>query len=105
MADLVERLCWRACAFAAGIAEIEGATVLDDVVFTQVCAEFGDDERADRVLARLLDDGTAWISGSTWRGRRVMRSSVSNWSTTDDRRRRDGHARRRPARRSRSPTA
>ncbi|MER6956648.1 hypothetical protein [Streptomyces sp. NPDC000618] len=53
VADLAERLCWHACTFAAGIAGIEGATVLDDVVFTQVCAEFGDDERTDRVLARF----------------------------------------------------
>ncbi|MEV6954614.1 pyridoxal-dependent decarboxylase [Streptomyces sp. NPDC051183] len=84
VADLVERLCRHASAFATGIAEIDGATVLNEVVFTQVCAEFGSDERTERVLTRLLDDGTAWISGSTWRGRRVMRISVSNWSTTDD---------------------
>ncbi|WP_328966876.1 pyridoxal phosphate-dependent decarboxylase family protein [Streptomyces sp. NBC_00239] len=84
VADLVERLCRHASAFAAGIAGIDGATVLNDVVFTQVCAEFGDDARTERVLAALLDDGTAWISGSTWHGRRVMRISVSNWSTTDE---------------------
>ncbi|WP_030293403.1 pyridoxal phosphate-dependent decarboxylase family protein [Streptomyces katrae] len=84
VADLVERLCRNASAFAAGIAGIDGATVLNDVVFTQVCAEFGDEERTERVLTRLLDDGTAWISGSSWHGRRVMRISVSNWSTTDD---------------------
>ncbi|MFD5426173.1 hypothetical protein ACFWI9_11845, partial [Streptomyces sp. NPDC127084] len=40
--------------------------------------------RTDRVLDRLLADGTVWISGSTWHGRRVMRISVSNWSTTDE---------------------
>ncbi|MFE9629628.1 pyridoxal phosphate-dependent decarboxylase family protein [Streptomyces sp. NPDC006463] len=84
VADLVDRLCRHASAFATGIAGIDGATVLNDVVFTQVCAEFGNDERTERVIARLLDDGTAWISGSTWHGRRVMRISVSNWSTTDD---------------------
>ncbi|MFD7974841.1 pyridoxal phosphate-dependent decarboxylase family protein [Streptomyces sp. NPDC059071] len=84
VADLVERLCRHAAAFATGIAGVDGATVLNDVVFTQVCAAFGGDDRTDRVLARLLDDGTAWISGSTWHGRRVMRISVSNWSTTDD---------------------
>ncbi|WP_406187067.1 pyridoxal phosphate-dependent decarboxylase family protein [Streptomyces sp. NBC_01006] len=84
VADLVERLCRHADAFATGIAGIDGATVLNDVVFTQVCAEFGSDERTERVLTRLLADGTAWISGSTWRGRRVMRISVSNWSTTDE---------------------
>ena len=84
VAGLVERLCRHASAFASGIAAIEGATILNDVAFTQVCAGFGDDERTDRVLARLLDYGTAWISGSTWHGRRVLRISVSNWSTTDE---------------------
>ncbi|MFD3696891.1 pyridoxal phosphate-dependent decarboxylase family protein [Streptomyces sp. NPDC058646] len=84
VADLVDRLCRHAGAFAAGIAATDGATVLNEVVFTQVCAAFGDDGRTERVLARLLDDGTAWISGSTWHGRRVVRISVSNWSTTDD---------------------
>src|SRR6266511_3573801 len=67
VAELVERLCRHASSFAAGIAEMDGATVLNDVVFTQVCAEFGTDERTDQVLARLLEDGTAWISGSTVR--------------------------------------
>ncbi|MGN5385327.1 pyridoxal phosphate-dependent decarboxylase family protein [Streptomyces sp. JL7001] len=84
VADLVDRLCRHACAFADGIALIDGARVLNEVVFTQVCAEFGDDERTERVLTRLLDDGTTWISGSTWHGRRVMRISVSNWSTNED---------------------
>lgn len=84
VAELVERLCRHASAFATGITTTEGGTVLNEVVFTQVCAHFGDDGRTERVLARLLDDGTAWISGSTWHGRRVMRISVSNWSTTDE---------------------
>ena len=84
VAELVERLCRHASAFATGLAEIDGTKVLNDVVFTQVCAELGSDERTDRVVARLLEDGTAWISGSTWHGRRVLRISVSNWSTTDE---------------------
>jgi glutamate/tyrosine decarboxylase-like PLP-dependent enzyme len=84
VADLIDRLCRHASAFATGISAIDGATVLNDVEFTQVCAEFGDEERTERVLTRLLADGTAWISGSMWHGRRVMRISVSNWSTTDE---------------------
>ncbi|WP_405604776.1 pyridoxal-dependent decarboxylase [Streptomyces sp. NBC_01410] len=84
VADLIDRLCRHASAFATGISGIDGATVLNDVEFTQVCAEFGNEERTERVLTRLLADGTAWISGSIWHGRRVMRISVSNWSTTDE---------------------
>ena len=84
VADLVERLCDHAQAFAAGVASIDGAQVLNDVVYTQVCASFGDDARTRLVVQRMLDDGTAWMSGSIWRDRAVLRISVSNWSTTAD---------------------
>lgn len=81
--DLVDRLCRHATTFAAGIEAIPGATVLNDVVFTQVCAAFGADARTERVVERILADGTTWMSGSRWHGHRVLRISVSNWSTTD----------------------
>ncbi|HEX5088555.1 MAG TPA: pyridoxal-dependent decarboxylase [Nocardioides sp.] len=83
VSDLVERMAGHAAAFARGIEEIPGAEVLNDVVFTQVCVSFGDDERTRAVVARLLADGEAWMSGSVWRGRAVLRISVSNWSTTE----------------------
>ncbi len=82
--DMVERFVRHAQAFAHGIAEIPGATVLNDVVFTQVCVAFEDDERTQEVVRRLLADGEAWMSGSRWHGRRVLRIAVSNWSTTDE---------------------
>ena len=84
VAELVERLCRHASAFAAGLDDIEGATVLNDVEFTQVCATFGTDQGTEEVVRRLLADGTAWMSGSTWQNRSVLRISVSNWSTTEN---------------------
>ena len=84
VADLVDGLVAHAQRFADGLERIEGAEVLNDVVFTQVCAAFGEDERTRRVVARTLADSTAWTTGSTWRGRAVLRIAVSNWSTTDD---------------------
>ncbi|WP_322936261.1 pyridoxal phosphate-dependent decarboxylase family protein [Nocardioides bizhenqiangii] len=83
VAELVERMAGHARAFADGIAGIDGAEVLNDVVFTQVCASFGDDARTLDVVRRMLEDGTAWTSGSVWRERAVLRISVSNWSTTE----------------------
>ncbi|MEU8074437.1 pyridoxal-dependent decarboxylase [Catellatospora citrea] len=83
VADLVERLTRHARALADGIGAIEGATILNDVVFTQVCAAFADDARTREVTARLLAEGTAWMSGSRWHDRDVLRVSVSNWSTDD----------------------
>jgi glutamate/tyrosine decarboxylase-like PLP-dependent enzyme len=81
--ELVDRLCRHASAFAAGLDEIEGASVLNDVVFTQVCATFGTDQRTQEVVRRMLADGTAWMTGSTWHEQSVLRISVSNWSTTE----------------------
>jgi glutamate/tyrosine decarboxylase-like PLP-dependent enzyme len=83
VAELVDRLAGNARALADGIATIDGAEILNDVVFTQVCVGFGDDERTREVIRRLLEDGTTWMSGSHWRGRDVLRISVSNWSTDD----------------------
>jgi glutamate/tyrosine decarboxylase-like PLP-dependent enzyme len=83
-AELVDGFCRHAKAFAEGIAAIEGATVENDVVFSQVSASFGSDERTKQVTARLMADGTAWMTGSRWHGKAVLRISVSNWSTTDE---------------------
>lgn len=82
VADLVESMCQRAEAFAKGAQEIAGAEVLNDVDYTQVCLAFGSDEQTRAVVARVLEDGTAWMSGSVWHGRAILRISVSNWSTT-----------------------
>ncbi len=82
--SLVDGLVRNAKAIAAGIESIDGAQILNEVVFTQVCIAFEDDERTRAVTAQLLADGTAWMSGSRWRGRDVLRVSVSNWSTDEE---------------------
>jgi glutamate/tyrosine decarboxylase-like PLP-dependent enzyme len=83
VADLVDRLCRHAAALADGARRLPGVEVLNDVVFTQVCLAFGTDERTRQVGRRLLAGGTVWMTGSRWRGREVLRISVSNWSTDD----------------------
>jgi glutamate/tyrosine decarboxylase-like PLP-dependent enzyme len=82
--SLIDGLCGNAALFASGVAGLDGARVVNDVVFTQVCATFGSDSRTEEVTRRLLADGTAWMSGSRWHGESVLRISVSNWSTTAD---------------------
>jgi len=83
VADLVDRLCGHAKTFADGLGRLPGVEVLNDVVFTQVCASFGSDGRTRAVVEAMLADGTAWMTGSVWHDRAVLRISVSNWSTTD----------------------
>jgi glutamate/tyrosine decarboxylase-like PLP-dependent enzyme len=83
VADMVERFCARARRFADGLTAIDGVEVLNDVVFTQVVTSFGADEVTREVARRLLAEGTAWMTPSTWHGRAVLRISVSNWRTTE----------------------
>ena len=82
VADLVERCCHLAHRFADGLSAA-GVEVANEVVLNQVLVSFGDDARTDRVIEAIQRDGTCWMGGTTWRGRRLMRISVSNWTTTD----------------------
>lgn len=82
--DLVDRLAATARELAERIAALPGVEVLNEVVFTQVCLAFGDDERTRLVTQRLIADGAVWMSGSRWRDRDILRISVSNWSTDAD---------------------
>jgi glutamate/tyrosine decarboxylase-like PLP-dependent enzyme len=83
VADLVDGYVRHAQAIARGIAEIPGARILNDVVYSQVSVAFESDERTREVTERVLADGVAWMSGSRWQGHEVMRVSVSNWSTDE----------------------
>ncbi|HSJ50079.1 MAG TPA: pyridoxal-dependent decarboxylase [Actinomycetota bacterium] len=80
--DLVDGCCALARRFAERLGAVEGLSVVNDVVLNQVLVSFGDDERTDRVIDAVQRDGTCWMGGTTWRGRRLMRISVSNWTTT-----------------------
>jgi glutamate/tyrosine decarboxylase-like PLP-dependent enzyme len=83
VADLVARCCALARRFADGLAA-GGVEIVNDVVLNQVLADFGSDERTDAVIDAVQREGTCWLGGTTWRGRRLMRISVSNHSTTED---------------------
>lgn len=84
VAGLVERMVENARAIAGRLAEIDGVTVLNDVVYTQVCLAIGDEETTRAATAKLIAGGTVWMSGSHWQGREVLRISMSNWSTDAD---------------------
>ena len=85
VADLVTRQCALARRFADRLTAQEGVEVLNDVVLNQVLVRFGDDDaRTDAVIEAVQRDGTAWMGGTTFRGRRAMRISVSHWATTQD---------------------
>lgn len=83
LAELVERCCRLARRFAAALHEAEGFEVANDIVLNQVLVRFRDDSTTDRLIEAVQHDGTCWLGGTTWRGKRYMRISVSNWSTTE----------------------
>ncbi len=83
IAALVERTCARARTFAEGLATIPGCQLLNEVVINQVLFRFQDDQTTDRILRRVMDSGEAWLSGTTFDGRRAIRLSASNWQTSD----------------------
>jgi glutamate/tyrosine decarboxylase-like PLP-dependent enzyme len=81
--DLVERSCSQARRFAVALAAASNVEVLNDVVLNQVLVRFHDDDASTRaIIQKVQADGTCWLSGSVWKGKAVMRISVSNWATT-----------------------
>jgi glutamate/tyrosine decarboxylase-like PLP-dependent enzyme len=88
VAELVDRSCALARRFAGQLNAADGVEVLNEVVLNQVLVRFlaadGDhDLRTREVIERVQQEGTCWMSGTTWQGRAAMRISVSNWSTDE----------------------
>ena len=91
VADLIDRCCSLAGRMADGLrAAGPGIEVLNEIALDQVLVRFtgapGEDADAHTrdVIRRVQDDGTCWLSGTTWHGMAAMRISVVNWSTTED---------------------
>jgi len=84
VAAQVRGLADAASAIAAGLADLDGVEVLNDVAYTQVSVAFGDDATTRAVTARIIEEGRVWMSGSRWRDRDILRVSVSNWRTGED---------------------
>jgi glutamate/tyrosine decarboxylase-like PLP-dependent enzyme len=80
---MIDRCCALARRFAAGLGDIDGVEIVNDVVLNQVLVRVGDDVVTEAVERWIHRDGTAWLGGTTWRGERLLRISVSNWSTTE----------------------
>lgn len=83
IADMVERCCALARRLAAGVAGIPGVEVVNEVVLNQVLVRVGDAETTNDVERFVQSEGTAWLGATTWRGERLLRVSISNWSTTE----------------------
>ncbi|HUT70924.1 MAG TPA: aminotransferase class V-fold PLP-dependent enzyme [Desulfatiglandales bacterium] len=83
LAGLIERTCRHAARFAQGF-DMAGYRVLNEVALNQVLVSFGDEEKTNRVIARIQADGTCWCGGSVWHDQAAMRISVCSWATSDE---------------------
>ncbi|MGB9376150.1 MAG: pyridoxal-dependent decarboxylase [Mycobacteriales bacterium] len=86
--EIVVRTVRLAHLFADALAESGRAEIVNDVVSNQVLVRWlaadGDCARvAESVIAGVRAEGTAFFSGTTYRGERLMRISVSNWATDE----------------------
>lgn len=83
--EMVDRCCARARQMAEMLAKVEGVKVLNDVVLNQALVRFGNDDQLTRaVVSGVQEEGTCWLSGTTWHGQAAMRISVSNWATSEE---------------------
>ncbi len=91
VAELVERCCGVAHALTTRIGALEGAEILWVPQINQGLVRFVDardksvaacDAFTERVMAEIQASGEAFFTGTTWRGMRAMRISVSNWQTS-----------------------
>lgn len=84
VADLVARLVHNARRLAEGLRAVPGVVVVNDVVFTQVMFRLEDDAATVALGRAILEEGTAAMTGASWRGSAVIRCSMSSWATTDE---------------------
>jgi len=84
VADLVDRCCDHARAFAGLLGARPGVEILNDVVLNQVLVRFGDDERTREVVRRVQEGEVCWLGATDWQGRAAMRISVSSFRTTGE---------------------
>ncbi|HEY5318317.1 MAG TPA: aminotransferase class V-fold PLP-dependent enzyme [Solirubrobacteraceae bacterium] len=89
VAELVERCCAHARHFGEVLGSTPAVEVLNDVVLNQVLVRFldeaGDHDAYTRsVIEAVQNDGTCWLSGTTWHDMAAMRISVSSWATTTE---------------------
>lgn len=78
---MIARHCALAEYLAQRLAEGSGFTVLNEVVSNQVAIACADDATAQRVLDRVQSNGRVYPSHGVWRGRKIIRCSISNHAT------------------------
>jgi glutamate/tyrosine decarboxylase-like PLP-dependent enzyme len=92
IAELIDRTCAHAHAIVTRIGSLPHAEILWTPQINQGLLRFlhpgnqsteqDHDAFTNLVISEILKTGEAFFTGTTWRGRRAMRVSVSNWQTS-----------------------
>lgn len=91
IAEMIDRCCDMAKRLADGLAKMPGIELVSRPTLNQGLVRFLDprngatDEQHNAFTDAMIDainaEGTAFFSGTLWKGRRAMRISVVNWQT------------------------
>lgn len=92
IAEMIDRCCAMARRLVDGLAAMPGVELVWRPTLNQGLVRFvhpnkakatpdADDRWTDTMIAAINAEGTAFFSGTSWKGRRCMRISVVNWQT------------------------
>ena len=59
-----------------------GIPLVNPPIFNQMMIQFSSDEETNAVLAAIQKSGTIWCGSSVFKGRTVIRISISSYSST-----------------------
>ena len=80
--EMIYNMHARAVQFAEGLKNIDGFSVLNDIVFNQVLVQCKTDEITIKTMEKIQEFRDCWVGGSLWKGKKVIRISVCSWATT-----------------------
>lgn len=91
IAALIDQCCASARLVADLLSQQPGIAILNEVTLNQLVIRFGADlpsEEGDaltrKTIGKIQADGMIFAGGAKWRGRDILRLSVTNFQTTSD---------------------
>jgi glutamate/tyrosine decarboxylase-like PLP-dependent enzyme len=78
---MIDRCCEVARLIVDGAGALPGVEVLSPAMLNQGLFAAGNDARTERILEFVNASGEAFLSGTTYEGRRAIRVSVCNWQS------------------------
>lgn len=89
IAQMIDRHCAQARHFADLLAAEPGITIINDVVLNQLAVRFHHpaqdaDTHTQNVADAFQEEGIGWAQTSLFKDQRILRLSITNWSTTDE---------------------